>query len=74
MVVGEWVSVGEWVFGGDWARMYEIMADGGVCGIGGEEELVDDADDSETSECDLLRVTMVMGSERIFVDFSFEDI
>lgn len=57
----------------------EILADadGGVCGIGGEEELVaesDDADDSETSECDLLRVTMGMGCVRIFVDFSFEDI
>lgn len=64
---------------GDWflkyERMGECMTDGGVCGFVGEEELAesDDADEMD-NERDLLRVPIGMGSERVWFDFSFEDI
>ena len=67
---------------GDWAMKYERMGEvegwflggDGVCGFLDEEELVESDDDERDNERDLLCMPMGMGSERVWFDFSFEDI
>lgn len=46
----------------------------GVCGFIDDEELAESDDDETDNERDLLCMPMGMGSERVWFDFSFEDI
>jgi hypothetical protein len=46
----------------------------GVCGFVDEEELAESDNDETDNERDLLCMPMGMGAERVWFDFSFEDI